>query len=69
MPGPLAFEVKESPPTVMMVTGTDGQRYEVKIAVVVMGVNDTGITNPLDGMPIFNMASQAVVQITRVHNA
>lgn len=67
MPGAavVPFDVGESPATVLTVTGTDGVQYEVKIATLVMGAIDTGMKNPLDGMPIFNLQTQVLVQVKR----
>jgi hypothetical protein len=63
--GPVTVEVETSPPTVVVVKTADGQRYTVKIALIVTGGADTGLRNPLDDMPIINLVTQTVVQITR----
>ncbi len=64
-PGPVQFEIKEQTPVTIMVTTQDGQAFELNIAVMVLGVTDQGLTNPLDGMPIFQVASQMVMQVKR----
>jgi hypothetical protein len=69
MTGPVAFEVQESPPIVVIVTGSDGARCEVKIATLILGVTDTGLLNPLDQLPLFNLNIQPIVQVKRKENA
>jgi hypothetical protein len=64
-PGPVQFEVKESTKATIWVTTPDGQRFEVQMAIMVLGVQDQGLTNPLDGLPIFQVASQLVMQVKR----
>ena len=66
MPGPVAYEVENAPATVVVITGLDGQRYEARIALLVMGAVDTGLVNPLDGLPVFNLVTQALTQVKRV---
>jgi hypothetical protein len=66
--GPVHFEVENSPATVVVVTGSDGQRYEARIALLIMGASDTGLLSPLDGLPVFNIATQVVAQVKRVAN-
>jgi hypothetical protein len=63
---PVPFESKEPPAkTTVLVTAQDGQKFELQVAVIVLGVADQGMTNPLDGMPIFQIASQIVTRVTR----
>lgn len=61
-PGPVQFEVKDQAPMTIVVTTNDGRKYDLNLAVMVLGVMDQGLTNPLDGMPIFQVASQIVMQ-------
>jgi hypothetical protein len=51
--------------TTVLVTGQDGQQFEIQVALIVLGVLDQGILNPLDGVPIFQVASQIVMQVKR----
>ena len=67
-PGPVPFEVKETPSSVIVVTAPDGKKYEIRFAMMVLGVSDQGVTNPLDGLPIFNFASQIVTQTKLLPN-
>ena len=65
-PGPVAFEVKEpTAKTTVLITAQDGQKFELQLALIVLGVGDQGITNPLDGLPLFQVASQIVMQVRR----
>ncbi len=41
----------------------------MKIAILVMGVVDTGMTNPIDLLPIFNVASQVILQVKQKADA
>ncbi|HXX65570.1 MAG TPA: hypothetical protein VEK07_00195 [Polyangiaceae bacterium] len=61
--------VKEQGVTVLDVTGTDGIEYEVKLALLIPLVFDTGQRNPIDGLPIFNVQANTAVQVTRKTNA
>ena len=65
MSDPLEFTPKESAQGLVVVTTADGQRYEVRLAMVVTAVSDTGHRNPLDGLPMFQITTQIVSQITR----
>jgi hypothetical protein len=62
---PLSFEQESKPIATVVVTNSDGVRYEIKLALLVQAVMETGMTNPIDDMPLFNIAAQTVVQITR----
>jgi hypothetical protein len=62
MQNPVTFEVDQSVPTTLTVTASDGKRYEVKMAMLVQAVVETGQVNPLDQMPIFNVVSQVLSQ-------
>jgi hypothetical protein len=62
MPGPAQYVVEAAPSTTLVVTLENGNRYEVKMAMVVQAVFDTGQTNPLDGMPLLQIVSQVVTQ-------
>jgi hypothetical protein len=68
-PTPVAFEVKNTAPTILIVTGSDGVRYEVQVAVLVMAIMDTGLKNPIDQMPVFGLTSQLMTQIRRKTDA
>ena len=68
-PGPLAFTIEDAPATVLKVTGPDVQRYEVKVALLVISVVDSGLKNPLDQLPIFNVNAQPVIQMKKVTDA
>ncbi|MGD0679672.1 MAG: hypothetical protein ABSC94_30160 [Polyangiaceae bacterium] len=57
--------VRESGVTVIDVTGSDGAQYEMRIALIVPVVFDTGMRNPLDDTPIFNIQANTAVQIVR----
>ena len=67
--GPASFEVTDSPATTIKITGQDGQKYEVKMALVITSAFDTGQVNPLDGMPMFQLPVQVAVQIKKVDDA
>jgi len=62
--GPVAFTVEQNPTTVVVVTGSDGRRYELRLALVIQAIFETGQTNPLDQTPILQIASQIVTQTT-----
>jgi hypothetical protein len=62
-------ETKASPATELVITTADGTRYDVRIALIVQGALDTGIKNPLDNMPIFNINMTTAIQITRKTDA
>jgi hypothetical protein len=64
-PGPVQIEVKEPTQVTIVVTTHDGQKYDLDIAVLILGVLDQGIVNPLDGMPVFQVASQQFMQVKR----
>jgi len=65
MPGqPVRFTVKDNPATVIEVITSDGKAYEIKIALIVPFVFDTGMRSPLDGLPIFHCPAQAAIQVT-----
>lgn len=59
------FKVESNPATVLTVTGADGARYEVRLAMILTQVADSGIKNPLDNMPIFNIAAATATHVTR----
>lgn len=63
---PLKFLVRETPPTVIDVVGADGTQYELRIAVVVSGIFDHGLVNPLDQLPILNINAQIASQVKKV---
>ena len=65
MPGPVAYEVEQSPATIVVVTTEDGRKYELRLALIMQLVIDTGQVNPLDQMPIFQISSQIVTQTLR----
>ena len=69
LPVPLEFTVDEAPPTLVTVTAQDGTKYLVKMATMVVAVQDTGIKNPLDGLPVFNLQAQVVTQTAVKPNA
>jgi uncharacterized protein (DUF433 family) len=46
--GPVAFTVEQNPTTVVLVTGSDGRRYELKLALVIQAILETGQTNEKD---------------------
>jgi hypothetical protein len=62
-PGPAEFEVKDQAPTTLVVTTSDGRKYDVTIAMMVLSVFDQGTINPLDKMPIIQVASQQFMQV------
>jgi len=64
-PKEVPFEVKDQPPLVVTVTLPDGQKYDVLMAVMVHDVIEQGVTNPLDGMPILQIAHQVVMKVKR----
>jgi hypothetical protein len=64
-PGPVKFEAKPRKNVTVSVTAQDGQKYEIEMALIVQGVIDTGQENPLDGLPMFQIASQIVTQVKR----
>jgi len=65
MPGTVEFKVEQAPATVVAITGADGQVYELRVAVMIQAVVDTGQTNPLDGLPLFNVVSQVMSQLQK----
>jgi hypothetical protein len=66
---PVPFEQEGSPgKTTVVVTMQDGQKFEIQLALVVLGVADQGMANPLDGMPMFQVASQVVTRVSRRAN-
>ena len=66
---PLEFTVDDAPATLVTVTTPDGAKYVVKMATMVVGVQDTGVKNHLDGTPIFNIEAQVVTQTAPKANA
>jgi hypothetical protein len=62
-PGPVEFEVKDQSPTTVVVTTKDGRKYDVTIASMVLSIFDQGTLNPLDQMPILQVASQQFMQV------
>lgn len=64
-PGPVQFEVKDNAPMTIVVTTSDGQKYDLALAVLIHGVMDQGVVNPLDGLPILQVASQLLMQVKR----
>jgi hypothetical protein len=62
------YEVESHPPTVVLVTAADGTKYELQIAILILGVMDLGIKNPIDQMPLFSLQSQVVTQTKRRTN-
>ena len=64
-PGPVQFETKDSARATVLVTTQDGQKFDVQMAILVLGVLDQGVKNPLDGLPIFQVASQVLMQVKR----
>jgi len=60
---PLQFKQTSDPITDLTVTMSDGAKYDVKIAIVVQAVIDSGMTNPIDKTPILNVVTQTVMQI------
>lgn len=49
----------------IVVTGTDGQEYEIRMGVLVQDVVDMGQVNPLDDLPIFNLQATLVSATAR----
>jgi hypothetical protein len=49
----------------IVVTTSDGQKYDLALAVLIHGVMDQGVVNPLDGLPILQVASQLLMQVKR----
>ena len=45
-----------------------GVKYDLSMAIMVLRVLDQGIVNPLDGLPIFQVVSQIVMQVKKVGN-
>jgi len=56
-------------PTVLEVTVADGRKYEVKLAILVPLVLDTGMVNPIDNTPILNIPANVVVQVSAKSDA
>jgi hypothetical protein len=69
MAATVQFSVKEAPATIVAVTGADGERYEIRIALLVRGVVDTGQLSPLDGLPMFSVSSQVISKTERQKDA
>jgi hypothetical protein len=61
----LVFQQEDKPVTTVHVTGSDGLQYEIKLALMVQAVVETGITNPIDDMPLFNIVAQTLLQVKR----
>lgn len=59
----MEFEVKDQSPTTVVVTTKDGRKYDVTIASMVLSIFDQGTLNPLDQMPILQVASQQFMQV------
>jgi hypothetical protein len=57
--------VKTNGTTEVEVTAADGTKYEIKLALLIPIVIDTGMVNPIDNVPIFNIPANIVAQITR----
>ena len=68
-PGPTTFTTKSQGTTTLEVTTGDGVVYEVKLALLIPVVFDTGLRNPIDDMPIFTIPTNAVVQVKRLADA
>jgi hypothetical protein len=64
----LKFEQETKPITTVQVTASDGVKYEVKLAILVQAVIDSGMTNPIDDVPIFQFVAQTTVQVRRKTN-
>lgn len=66
VPTPVEFQVtEEGKPSTIVVTGADGARFEIRLAISVQAVLETGQVNPLDGLPVYQLATQSFVQVTR----
>jgi hypothetical protein len=55
--------VKTNGTTELEVSTADGKKYEVKLGLLVPIVIDTGMVNPIDNAPIFNIPVNIVVQV------
>jgi hypothetical protein len=64
----LQFHQEDNPITTVSITGPDGVQYEVKLALLVQMIMETGMTNPIDGMPMFNIVAQTATQVKRKTN-
>lgn len=60
---PVGFEVRDAKPSTVLVSGQDGQIYEVKVALMISNVIEQPMRNPIDGLPIFQLGIQPVIQV------
>jgi len=61
---PVQFDVEQAKNVTIVVTAQNGKRYNLDMAVLVLQVTDSGIVNPLDQLPIFQVTSQIVTRVT-----
>lgn len=62
----LKFKViDKGKPIEVKVTREDGSEYVVRIAIGVADIDDTGRTNPLTDMPVFNVSSSIGVEVKK----
>ena len=59
----VAYQVRETPVSVVDVTLADGRRYRLRLAHLIKGIADSGQVNPLDGTPILTCDVQVVTEV------
>ena len=60
------FKVREPQPVIVIdVVGEDGHEYEIKLAILINTVIDTGTRNPLEDAPIFSLQTNGVMQVSK----
>lgn len=63
MPTPLKFEATQGEPTILKVIGVDGKPYRVAVQLTILGVEDTGMLNPINNLPLLAIRSGMVADV------
>lgn len=63
-PKPVAFRVKQDQSMLLEVQGSDGKLYDLAIASIIVGIQDTGFVHPITRMPIFKVHHQEMDMVT-----
>lgn len=59
----VAFQVQPSEPLIVIITGTDGRKYECALRVAVIEVTDTGLIQEADPtIPMFEFKAQMIAE-------
>ena len=64
-PKELNYSLTAGAPMVLRLTAIDGKTYDVRMAVTVFGVTDTGQANP-DGTPVLEVKANLALNVAEV---